>query len=107
MTSYMVSRANGSAVLEHIDDAAAAYSMSPTRPNPVEDLIPLMIGQTTFSQLYHRSDEKRFTDLASFVAYAKKHNGSVTVANITKAGLMERLSSVKRANVSVGEKLWH
>ena len=92
MTSYMASRADGYTVLEHIDDAAAAHAMSPSRPNPAEDLIPLMVGQITFSQLYIRGDEKRFTDWASFVAYAKKHKGRVTVANITKAGSMERLN---------------
>ncbi len=92
MASYMASRADGYTVLEHIDDAAAAHAMSPSRPNPAEDLIPLMIGQITFSQIYIRSDEKRFTDWSSFVAYAKKHKGRVTVANITKAGSMERLN---------------
>ncbi len=92
MTSYMASRADGYTVLEHINDAAAAHALSPSRPNPAEDLIPLMVGQITFSQIYIRSDETRFTDWDSFVAYAKKHKGRTSVANITKAGSMERLN---------------
>ena len=92
MTSYMATRADGYTVLEHIDDAAAAHAMSRSRPNPAEDLIPLMIGQITFSQIYIRSDETRFTDWASFAAHAKKNKGQVSIANITKAGSMERIN---------------
>jgi len=103
MTSYMASRADGYTVLEHIDDAAAAHAMSPSRPNPAEDLIPLMIGQITFSQIYIRSDEKRFTDWATFVAYAKKNKGGVSIANIKKAGSMERLN-LKFVSDHVGVK---
>jgi len=67
MTAYMAAPADGYNVLEHIDDASSAHALDSSLPNPAEDLIPLAISQVTFSQVYIRSNETRFTDWPSFV----------------------------------------
>ncbi len=92
MTAYMAMPADGYTVLEHIDDAASGHALNPSLPNPAEDLIPLVIAQITFSQIYIRTEETRFTDWDSFVAYAKSKDGRTTIANVSKAGSMERLN---------------
>ena len=51
MTAYMAAPADGYNVLEHIDDASSAHALDSSRPNPAEDLIPLVISQVTFSQI--------------------------------------------------------
>ena len=56
------------------------------------DLIPLVTSQITFSQIYIRSNEDRFTDWASFVEYAKAQDGKGTIANVSREGSMERLN---------------
>lgn len=104
MTAYMATPADGYTVLEHIDDAASGHALNPSLPNPAEDLIPLVIAQITFSQIYIRSEETRFTDWDSFVEYAKAKEGRTTIANVSKAGSMERLN-LKFVTDHVGIKL--
>ena len=71
MTAYMAAPADGYNVLEHIDDASSAHALDSSLPNPAEDLIPLVVSQVTFSQIYIRSNETRFTDWPSFVEWVK------------------------------------
>ena len=52
-------------------------------PNPAVDLIPLVVSQVTFSQIYIRTNETRFTDWPSFVAWVKAQNGKATIANVS------------------------
>ncbi len=92
MTAYMAAPADGYTVLEHIDDASSAHALDSTRPNPAEDLIPLVTSQITFSQVYIRADETRYTDWDSFVKWVKAQNGKATIANVSKEGSMERVS---------------
>jgi len=92
MTAYMAMPTDGYNVLEHIDDAASAHALDSARPNPAEDLIPLVTSQVTFSQIYIRKNETRFTDWKSFVAWVKEQNGRASIANVSKAGSMERVS---------------
>ena len=92
MTAYMAAPADGYNVLEHIDDASSAHALDSSLPNPAEDLIPLAISQVTFSQIYIRSDETRFTDWASFVEWVKAQDGKATIANVSKEGSMERVT---------------
>ena len=56
MTAFMATPADGYTVLEHIDDASSAHALDSGRPNPAEDLIPLVTSQITFSQIYIRTD---------------------------------------------------
>ena len=67
MTAFMAAPADGYSVLEHIDDASSAHALDSGRPNPAEDLIPLVTSQITFSQIYIRTNETRFNDWDSFV----------------------------------------
>ena len=71
MTAYMAAPADGYNVLEHIDDASSAHALDSSRPNPAEDLIPLVISQVTFSQIYIRTNETRYNDWPSFVEWVK------------------------------------
>lgn len=92
MTAYMATPADGYSVLEHIDDAASAHALDSGRPNPAEALIPLVTSQITFSQIYIRVEEDRFTDWASFVTWVKAQDGKATIANVSKEGSMERVT---------------
>src|SRR3546814_8891576 len=90
----MSAPADGYTILEHIDDAASAYAAGQSEVHPAKDLIPLVTAQITFNQIYMRSDEKRFSDWKSFVAYAKKLNAEgkkPTIANVARRGSMERV----------------
>ncbi len=86
---FMLAPADGYTVLEHIDNAVSAYAAGDIRENPAEDWIPLCTTQITFSQIYMRPDDERFSDWQSFVDYAKAHPGQVTMANLGKVGSME------------------
>jgi tripartite-type tricarboxylate transporter receptor subunit TctC len=92
MTAYMASPADGYNVLEHIDDASSAHALDSSMPNPAVDLIPLVVSQVTFSQIYIRSNETRFNDWASFVEWVKAQDGRATIANVSKEGSMERVT---------------
>lgn len=92
MTAYMAAPADGYNVLEHIDDASSAHALDSSLPNPAEDLIPLVTSQVTFSQVYIRSDETRYTDWPSFVEWVKAQDGKATIANVSKEGSMERVT---------------
>jgi tripartite-type tricarboxylate transporter receptor subunit TctC len=92
MTAYMATPADGYAVMEHIDDASSAHALDSGRPNPASDLIPLVISQITFSQIYIRTNEDRFNDWDSFVKWVKAQDGRATIANVSKEGSMERVT---------------
>lgn len=92
MTAYMAAPADGYSVLEHIDDASSAHALDSGRPNPAADLIPLVTSQITFSQIYIRVEEDRFTDWDSFVAWVKDQGGKASIANVSKEGSMERVT---------------
>ena len=92
MTAFMATPADGYTVMEHIDDASSAHALDSGRPNPAEDLIPLVTSQITFSQIYIRTEEDRFTDWASFVEWVKAQGGKATIANVSKEGSMERIT---------------
>jgi tripartite-type tricarboxylate transporter receptor subunit TctC len=92
MTAYMAAPADGYAVMEHIDDASSAHALDSGRPNPASDLIPLVISQITFSQIYIRVEEDRFSDWDSFVKWVKAQDGRATIANVSKEGSMERVT---------------
>ena len=92
MTAYMSAPSDGYTVLEHIDDASSAHALDSSRPNPAVDLIPLVISQVTFSQIYIRTNEKRYDNWFSFVKWVKKQGGKSTIANVSKEGSMERVT---------------
>ena len=72
MTAYMASPADGYNVLEHIDDASSAHALDSSQPHPARDLIPLVISQVTFSQIYIRTNETRYNDWESFLAWVRR-----------------------------------
>ncbi len=92
LKAYMAAPADGYTVLEHIDDATSAFASGKSDVHPGRDLVPLVISQITFSQIYIRGNETRFTDWASFVKYAKGKGGKATMANVSREGSMERIN---------------
>ncbi len=104
LKSYMALPADGYNILEHIDDASSAYASGQSKVNPAKDLIPLVTSQITFSQIYIRSNEKRFTDWKSFVKFAKKMKGKTTIANVSREGSMERVN-LGKVNKHFGIKM--
>ena len=88
---FWATRPDGYTLLQYVDDAATHYAAGILDKDPTEDYIPLCIAQIAYSQLYIRSDEKKFSDWDSLVAYAKAHPGAVTVANIAQEGNLERI----------------
>ncbi len=92
MTAYMALPSDGYSVLEHIDDASSAHALDSSKPNPASDLIPLVISQITFSQIFIRTNEDRYTDWNSFVEWVIAQDGKATIANVSKEGSMERVT---------------
>ncbi len=92
LKTYMAAPADGYTVLEHIDDATSGYAIGKSKIHPAKDLIPLVISQITFSQIYIRSNETRFNDWNSFVKYVKGQGGKATIANVAGEGSMERIN---------------
>jgi tripartite-type tricarboxylate transporter receptor subunit TctC len=90
-TAYMAMPADGYNVLEHIDDASSAHALDSSKVNPAKDLIPLVVSQVTFSQIYIRTNEDRYTDWPSFVSWVKAQGGKATIANVSAEGSMERV----------------
>jgi len=92
LKTYMAAPADGYTVLEHIDDATSAFAVGKSKIHPANDLIPLVISQITFSQVYIRINETRFNDWDSYVAYVKSKGGKSTIANVAGEGSMERIN---------------
>jgi tripartite-type tricarboxylate transporter receptor subunit TctC len=88
---FMAAPADGYTVLQHIDDAITHFASGKLKEDPTEDWVPLGISQITFSQLYIRSDEKRFTDWPSLLKHIQANPGKVSVANVSGDGTMERV----------------
>ncbi len=86
---FMLAPADGYTVLEHIDNAVSAYAKGDIRENPAETWVPLCMTQITFSQIYVRPDDERFSDWQSFADHAKANPGKLTMANLGKVGSME------------------
>jgi tripartite-type tricarboxylate transporter receptor subunit TctC len=92
LKTYMAAPADGYTVLEHIDDATSAFAIGKSKIHPAKDLIPLVVSQITFSQIYIRGDETRFSDWDSYVKFAKAQGGKSTIANVAGEGSMERIN---------------
>jgi tripartite-type tricarboxylate transporter receptor subunit TctC len=88
---FMAAPADGYTVLQHIDDAITHFASGKLKEDPTEDWVPLGISQITFSQLYIRSDEKRFSDWPSLLKHIQANPGKVSVANVSGDGTMERV----------------
>lgn len=95
---FMLAPADGYTILQHIDNAVSAYAAGDIQANPAEDWVPLCMTQITFSQIYMRPDEDRFSDWASFVDYVKANPGEVTMANLGQVGSMELVVTQQLTN---------
>ena len=89
---FMATPADGYTVIQHIDDAVSAYAAGSIPENPASDWIPLAMVQITFSQLYIRGDDPRFSDWESFLAYATQNPNQLVIANVSYDGSMERVN---------------
>lgn len=86
---FMLAPADGYTVMEHIDNAVSAFAKGDINENPAKDWVPLCMTQITFSQIYVRSDDARFSTWDDVLAYAKANPGKLTMANLGKVGSME------------------
>ncbi len=103
MIAYMARPADGYNVLESIDDATSAFASGASKINPGADLVPLVVSQITFSQIYIRANETRFTDWSSYADYVKQQGGKSTIANVSREGSMERVN-MKQIEDALGLK---
>lgn len=92
---FMAALADGYTLFESIDDAAANFAAEKLQQNPALDWWPLSMAQVTFSQIYIRPGDVRFSDWQSFVAYAQASPGNVKIANIGTTGSMEHVNLFK------------
>lgn len=92
---FMTAPADGYTILESIDDAVSNHASGKLKENPGTDWTPLAMAQITFSQIYIRPEEDRFSDWSSFVAYAKANPGQIKIANVGNIGSMERVNMLK------------
>ena len=98
LKTYMAAPADGYTVMEHIDDATSAFAVGKSDIHPANDLIPLVISQITFSQIYIRANETRFNDWDSYVKFVQSQGGKSTIANVAGEGSMERINMNRIAN---------
>ena len=92
LTDFFGARPDGYTLTEHIDDAATLYAAGVIKENPAEDWFPICIAQVTFSQIYVRPKDDRFSNWDTFMKYTKANPGKVTVANVAHQGSMERVT---------------
>jgi len=90
---FMTAPADGYTILESIDDAVTNFVAGKLKEHPGENWEPLCMAQITFSQIYIRPNDERFSDWESFLAYAKENDASL--ANLGNAGSMERINMKK------------
>ncbi|MBU2532834.1 MAG: tripartite tricarboxylate transporter substrate binding protein [Alphaproteobacteria bacterium] len=80
---------DGYTILQQTDGLISAGAANQVEAEVGEDIVPICFTQATFSQIYIRPNETRFTDWASLVDYAKKNPGKLTLANIGVEKSME------------------
>ena len=86
---FMLAPADGYTVMEHIDNAVSAFAKGDIKENPAKDWTPICTTQITFSQIYVRPDDERFSNWEDVVSYAKANPGKLSMANLGKVGSME------------------
>lgn len=101
---FMETPADGYTVIQHIDDAVSAYAAGSIPENPANDWIPLAMVQITFSQLYIRGNDPRFSDWTSFLRYATENPNELVIANVSYDGSMERVN-MQRLEQALGFKV--
>ena len=89
MPDFVSRPKDGYTILEQTDGLISAGAANQVEAVVGKDIIPICFTQATFSQIYIRPNETRFTDWASLVAYAKKNPGKLTLANIGVEKSME------------------
>lgn len=99
MPDFVSRPQDGYTILQQTDGLISAGAANQVQFKVGEDVIPICFTQATFSQIYIRPNETRFTDWPSFVKYAKAHPGQVTVANI---GVEKSMEVVQMAEISKG-----
>lgn len=80
---------DGYTILQQTDALISAGAAKQVDAEIGTDIVPICFTQATFSQVYIRPNETRFTDWASLLDYAKQNPGKLTLANIGIANSME------------------
>ena len=91
LNEYLTQPADGYTLFSLIDIYAAAYAQGAIEINPVEDLIPLLVGNVVISQIYIAADDPRFSTWEEIVAYGQEHPGmTVASAGVSREGISIR-----------------
>ena len=99
LADFMNAASDGYTLMGGSDDLVGQYAAKGINENPFKDWTPIIIPQVTFTQIYRRAEETKFTDWDSFVAYAKANPGNVRLTNSGPAGGAERIMATKLAEV--------
>lgn len=91
---FMGAPADGYTIFEQLDFVVGDYVSGKLKLHPAKDWEPLCVVQITFSQIYARADDDRFSDWQGLVEYAKSRPGEVSMANVGNPGTQERLMMI-------------
>lgn len=89
---YMKLPHDGHALFQGLDVLVAHHAAGRFDINPAVDWQPVCTTNITFNQLYIRTDDDRFTDWESFLAYVKENPGEIKIADSGHKGAMDMLS---------------
>ncbi len=107
---FMKRPRDGRTLLQHVDDVPSAYAKGEIKFDPTKDLVPVAVVQITFSQLYIRNIETRFSDWTEFLQYAREHPGELTVSLVGHEGAMEALlleMLIQEAGIEVAHEAYN
>ncbi|MEM8550756.1 MAG: tripartite tricarboxylate transporter substrate binding protein [Pseudomonadota bacterium] len=88
---FMTAPKDGYTILQGVDIAVANHVAGRLRESPAETWSPLCATQITFSQIYVRPDDDRFSNFESLLGYTKQNPGELTIANVGNPGVKESL----------------
>lgn len=91
LREFLSAPADGYTLLSIMDVYVAEYASSESDINPAEDLVPLLVGNLTVSQIYIAPNDGRFATWGEVAAYAKENPG-LTVASLGAPLDLEDLS---------------
>lgn len=89
--------ADGYTVLQGTDGLISSIATGQIQAQLGSDVVPLCLTQATFSQLYVRADDDRFTSFDSVVAAARQ--GRLTMANTSRPGSYEDILARELADI--------
>lgn len=88
---FMGAPLDGYTVMQGLDFVIGDYVAGKLSENPATDWSPLCATQITFSQIYIRPNDARFSDWESFLEWSNNNPDTLNIANVGNLGTQERL----------------